>query len=93
MEVAQVTLTLTPGLSCKHDTAFGVDDKSIPRVFEIPLELPGTPVDPNEALADELRGKTMRIPNMLDYMHGWPARELNQHYRVMQTLFDEALDR
>jgi hypothetical protein len=64
-----------------------------PVTLGIPLEFSSTPVDPNEALVNELRGKVMRIPGMLNFMEGWPARELNQHYERMKGLFDEALDR
>lgn len=93
MEVSRVLLSLTPPLSYEKDTHIGYDDKSIPRTFELPLELPSTPVDPNEALVEELKGKVMRIPNMLDCMEGWPVREVNQYQERVRTLFDEALDR
>ncbi|KAH8911535.1 terpenoid synthase [Coniochaeta sp. PMI_546] len=93
MEVSQLFLSLTPVLSYEKDTHIRYDDKSIPRTFELPLELPSTPVDPNEALVEELKGRVMHIPNMLDYMEGWPVRELNQYHDRIRTLFNEALDR
>ncbi len=93
MEVSQLILSLTPALSYEKGPHIGYDDKSIPRTFELPLELPSTPVDPNEALVEELRGKVMHIPNMLDCMKGWPVREVNQYQERIRTLFNEALDR
>lgn len=80
-------------MSYEKDTHIRYDDKSIPRTFELPLELPSTPVDPNEALVEELKGRVMHIPNMMDYMEGWPVRELNQYHDRIRTLFNEALDR
>ncbi|KAJ9161699.1 Terpenoid synthase [Coniochaeta hoffmannii] len=93
MEVTQVNSAFPPSPPAEQDTHCVYDDKRIPRTFELPLELPSTPVDPNEALVEELKGRVMRIPNMLNYMENWPVRELNQYYHRMQTLFNEALDR
>lgn len=95
MAVSEVLLASSVAASLPNgrDAATSVDDKSIPRFFELPLELPSTPVDPNEALADELRGRVMHIPKMLNFMNDWPVREVNQYYGRMKTLFDEALDR
>jgi hypothetical protein len=50
-------------------------------------------VDPNDALVEELKGRVMHIPNMLNYMEGWPVREVNQHQERIRGLFNEALDR
>lgn len=93
MEVSQLVLALSPALSREKDAHIGTDDKSIPRTFELPLELPSTPVDPNDALVEELEGRVMHIPNMMDCMQGWPVRELNQYQERLRVLFDEALDR
>lgn len=93
MDVSPLFLSLTPVLSYDKDTRNEYNDKSIPRTFELPLELPSTPVDPNDALVEELKGKVMRIPNMLNYMEGWPVREVNQHQERIRILFNEALDR
>ena len=93
MEVPQVNTAFPPSPPAEQDSQCVYDDKRIPRTFELPIELPSTPVDPNEALVEELKGRVMRIPNMLNYMEDWPVRELNQYYHRMQTLFNEALDR
>lgn len=70
------------------------DVKNIPRTVEVPLELPASPVDPNEALAEELRGKMLQVPCMMKTtMDGWPVRERNRWENQMRILFNDTLDR
>ncbi|KAB5545916.1 isoprenoid synthase domain-containing protein [Coniochaeta sp. 2T2.1] len=93
MELSQLYLPPTPPKTPDNDTQYGYDDKSIPRTFELPLELPSTPVEPNDALVEELKGRVMQIPNMMNYMPGWPVRELSPHQDRLRVLFNDALDR
>lgn len=93
MEVSLMIPAFPPSPPNEDGTQYACDDQSIPRTFELPLELPSTPIDPNDALVAELKGRVMQIPNMMNYMENWPVRELNQHLERMRTLLDEALDR
>lgn len=87
------TVSLSSG-DIPNGHAFAIEDaKRIPRTVEIPLELPDSPVGPNEALAAELKGRVMEVPNMMIPMAGWPHRERNKHYEEMRNSFNETLDR
>lgn len=93
MERVESNLISVPG-SHSNGTAQHQDVKNIPRIVEVPLELPPSPVDPNQALADELRGKVLQVPCMLKAtMNGWPVRERNPWEKQMRVLFNDALDR
>lgn len=92
MEIEQATL-VSSNLRPNGNDVASFEDRSVPRTAEVLLELPGTPIDPNEALAAELKGRAMHVPNMMLAMHGWPHRERNKYYEQMRSLFDETLDR
>jgi hypothetical protein len=92
MEIEQATL-ISSNLRANGNDVASFEDRSVPRTAEVLLELPGTPVDPNEALAAELKGRVMHVPNMMLAMHGWPHRERNKYYEQMRSIFDETLDR
>ncbi|KLU85664.1 hypothetical protein MAPG_04686 [Magnaporthiopsis poae ATCC 64411] len=51
------------------------------------------PADINVRLADELRGRTMVVPNMLsDLLQGWPSGRVNPHYERLKHVLEGILD-
>lgn len=93
MEVAQAaTLAQSSITPTGNDAAFE-GDKNIESGKSIPMTVQAPPVGPNEALAAELKGRVMHVPNMMLFMNGWPHRERNRHCGQMRNIVNEALDR
>jgi len=56
-------------------------------------QIADAPADISVRLADELRGRTMAVPNMLgDLLQGWPSGRLNPHYERLKHVIEGMLD-
>ena len=96
MEVTEAIAQLSSGLSHDgHDHQVTVDEKSIPRTVEIPLDisLSEPHVDANAALVAEMRGRVLDVPNMILSMKNWPQGERNKYYERVRDAFNTNIDR
>ncbi|KAL8342846.1 hypothetical protein RB601_004716 [Gaeumannomyces tritici] len=56
-------------------------------------ETAGAPADIHARLAEELRGRTIAVPNMLgDILQGWPSGRVNPHYVRLKHVVEGMLD-
>lgn len=47
----------------------------------------------SEQLVAALKGKIVKVPNMMDAMKGWPVDERHPQLERLRAVFDETLDR